>query len=368
MNLTSLVWYKVLPAKFGGQKAIVQLGEAIARRSPFEMICSSNNSKGDSFIAKRILPTDKKQIFNPLVWKKIEKELLLEKTTHLIVEHCYYGLFGRRMQKKHGIRFIIRHHNIEAKRFREMNGKGWQLLRAYEKWVSQKADLNVYLAEEDKQYAIRNYNIKEEKCFVIPYFIIQSGNKYNKEEAKQQLRKKYSINDAAKILVFNGTLDYEPNAAAVRNIFDKIVPLLHSSGMSSHIFINGRNKFKHFQYLNTYSSPFVTMTGEVDDIEIFFAAADVFINPVDTGGGVQTKTLEALSHGCKVVCFDHMLNGVPATSVGKNVFAAAKNDWEQFGKAISQAITVTGESNKIFDDTNAQAATIESFIARLESM
>lgn len=367
MNIASLVWYKVLPAKFGGQKAIVQLSEAIAKHESYEMICSADNQPGSSFITKRILPTGKKQLINPVIWRRIEKELKKEDTRYLIVEHCYYSLFGWWMKKKHGIRFIIHHHNIEADRFREMNKRGWQLLLQYEKWASRKADLNIYLTEEDRQQAISRFNIAKEKTIVVPYFISKPVSHHTKQSAAATLRKQYGIADERKLLVFNGTLDYEPNAVAVKSIFDTLAPMLLQANIPVHIFINGRNKFAEYQYLNNYSSPIVTMTGEVDDIELFFSAADTFINPVQTGGGVQTKTLEALARNINTVAFEHMCAGIPADVSGKKLLRVATADWDGFVKAIIASLNAAHQTPETFYAYYNEEISVSKLIAAMEN-
>lgn len=348
MNIASLVWYKVLPAKFGGQKAIVQLSEAIAKHESYEMICSADNEPGIRFITKRILPAGKKQLIHPMIWKRIEKELIKEETRYLIVEHCYYALFGWWMKKKHNIRFIIHHHNIEADRFREMKKTGWPLLLQYEKWASRKADLNIYLTEEDRNQAIKRFGIAKENTIVIPYFISKQAPHYTKQNAAAILCKQYGIEEDKKLLVFNGTLDYEPNALAVKCIYDILAPMLQQANIPVHIFINGRNKFAEYQYLNHYSSPIVTMTGEVEDIELYFNAADVFINPVQTGGGVQTKTLEALARNINTIAFDHMCAGIPADISGNKLIRVADADWDGFVNAIIQALNEKNEIPEAF--------------------
>lgn len=368
MNVTSLVWYKVLPAKFGGQKAIVQLSEAIARRLPFEMICSSNNERSSFFPAKRILPLGKGQVFNPIVWRKIEKELKSEVTTHLLIEHCYYGLFGWYMKKKHGMKIILRHHNIEAARFREINKTGWQLLRWYEMKVSRMADLNLYLTEEDRSYAKSHYGIIDEHSMVIPYTVSAGSAVYDKEKAQARIRDQYKLAQGTKILLFNGTLDYQPNAEAVELIYKKIVPALVDMNLDFHFFINGRNVFAEFRYLQELSSPFVTQTGNVEDPSIFMQAADAYINPVRTGGGIQTKTLEALAANVNVVCFDKMMQGIDTDHCNGKLFSAGLDDWEGFIQKIRLAITADTVTPKAFYDAYDILLYAEKLAERLNSL
>ena len=72
------------------------------------------------------------------------------------------------------------------------------------------------------------------------------------------------------------------------------------------------------------------MAGEVDDIDPYFDAADVFINPVRTGGGIQTKNIDAIAHHCNVVCFDSMLDPVLKQLVPAKIFSVPDGEWQQF--------------------------------------
>lgn len=72
------------------------------------------------------------------------------------------------------------------------------------------------------------------------------------------------------------------------------------------------------------------MVGEVDRIEDYFMAADVFINPVAEDNGVQTKNLEALSYHLNLVCFENTLTGIDREQLDGKVFSIEMEDWNQF--------------------------------------
>jgi hypothetical protein len=76
----------------------------------------------------------------------------------------------------------------------------------------------------------------------------------------------------------------------------------------------------------------------VEDIETYFSGADIFINPVLTGGGVQTKNLDALSYGLNIVCFDNMLSGLELPLCREKVFIATANNWVDFAAKMRLAL------------------------------
>ncbi len=308
-KILSVVWYKVLPAKYGGQKGIALFNKYLAREAELVCLCSKNNEPGGKVNYKLIpgLPVSKTQFINSFCWHKIISTVKKEKITHLILEHPYHGIAGWLAKKIHGVKLIVHSHNIEALRFKETGSRWWRLLAIYEKWVHRQANLNLFKTEDELQYAVANFGLNKEKCLVTHYGIDPEEKRPDQGVAKNIIAERHNILPPEKILLFAGTLDYKPNATAVENIYKEIAPRLAESNFQGRIIICGRNKLPSFQYLNSLSHPMVINAGEAEDIENYFAAADVFINPVLTGGGVQTKVIDALSYGFGVVAFRYML-------------------------------------------------------------
>jgi glycosyltransferase involved in cell wall biosynthesis len=343
MKILSIVWFKVLPAKFGGQKGIGNFNQQLSRLHPLVCICSADNEPGSDTTYKvlPVLPTGKKQLVLPSAWRKIKQAAMQEKATHIILEHPYHGMAAVRAAKATGAKLIVHSHNIESERFRQIGNRWWRLLAMYEKWVHRKADLNLFKTEEDKQFAITHFGLAESKCMIIP-FGIEKPVKNN--AAAALIRERHSIPADHKILLFAGTLDYHPNAEAVTSIYRQLAPALSAKQFPCSIIICGRNKEATFQYLKSYHHPAVIMAAEVDDIDNYFAAADVFINPVQSGGGIQTKNLDALAFDLDIVCFDHLLQGIPASLCGNKLFTTTAGNWDEFTNCIiaaSQRSTTT---------------------------
>jgi hypothetical protein len=89
INVMSIVWYKVLPAKYGGQKGIAYFNQQLGKTVPLTCICSYENKTEESlsYNLKPVLPKSRWQFFNPLIWKKIiniSKEI---NPSHIILEH-----------------------------------------------------------------------------------------------------------------------------------------------------------------------------------------------------------------------------------------------------------------------------------------
>jgi polysaccharide biosynthesis protein PslH len=156
-------------------------------------------------------------------------------------------------------------------------------------------------------------------------------------QAASAIRQQYGIQPDEKLLLFAGTLDYAPNARAVEDLYKVVVPALRQTGLKFRVIICGRNHLPAYRYLNDLSDPLVIMAGEVPSITPYFAAADVFINPVRSGGGIQTKNLDAIAGGCNTVCFHAQATGIPPDVCGSKLYTANDTDWEQFCRLVISA-------------------------------
>lgn len=329
---------------FGGQKGIANFNKSLAYHIPLVCLCSDDNEPAGQIPYKVMaaLPAGKSQFINPSCWNQIVSTARQEQVSHIILEHPYHGIAALKAKKATGAKLIIHAHNIESERFRLSGKWGWRILKQYEKWIHRKADLSLFKTEEDKSYAIQHFGLEQDKCYVMPYGI-EAPKTIDKATASRFVRNRHGIAAEEKIILFAGTLDYAPNAKAVEDIFKELAPRL----ANSRIIICGRNKFSSFQYLNTLSHPAVLMAGEAEDISVYFAAADVFINPVQYGGGMQTKNIDALAHNCNVVCFSDM-SGAVSSDAGNKLFTCAPGDWEGFVKQVQAAGRLRTDTPALF--------------------
>ena len=171
------------------------------------------------------------------------------------------------------------------------------------------------------------------KCMVVPYGTIhlKRPEPQEKSNASAWLHKTYRIPDGKKILLFNGTLDYAPNATALERIILQILPLL---GDAYHIIACGRIEDKRYDRLLKLSAPNYTFAGFVDDIRTYFLGADVFIHPVHLGGGVRTKVVEALSLGLPVVSYRSGAAGIRTELAGAMLSLVDDMDDAAFADAV----------------------------------
>lgn len=367
MKIVSIVWYKVLPPVFGGQKGIAGFNQQLGKLVSLTCLCSKDNPPANELSYRLLpeLPAHKWQFLQPSCWNKIRETISLEKATHLILEHPYHGIAAIRSRHRTGVKLIVHSHNIESRRFRELGKWWWPVLYQYEKRIHRKADLSLFKTEADFRWALQHFKLAENKCLLLPYGIDPQPFE-NIVNARVQLQQLYKISPDEKILLFAGTLDYEPNAEAVEVIYKEVVPRFNAKTFPFRILICGRNRKKAFQYLRAYQDSRVIMAGEVEDLNLYYEGADAFINPVQRGGGMQTKNIDALAQHLNVVCFEDMVDKQTRALAPDKLFTAAPGDWEGFTNQIIRASRQSAETPAVFFDFYSWQNIVKKLLTRLQ--
>lgn len=341
IKVLSLVSYRFLPAKMGGQKGIALFNRYLA--STLSLTCATttaNETTGnEGYTILPVMGQSKWRYISLPLFFKLRKIIKQEGFTHLILEHPYYGWLGTLLKWATGIKLIVHSHNIESHRFKSMNKWWWGILWNYEKFTHRRADHNFFIHDDDRNYAILHFGLKAENCTTITYgFEMQAPpSKNERSVAKKILCEKHGIAENARIMLFNGTLDYLPNQEALNNILEQINPLLLSSGISYHILICGNRLPEKYHLLEEYRDRYITYAGFVEDINLYFKGADIFLNPVKEGGGIKTKVVEALGNDLSVISTKNGAIGIPLEITGGKLLLVENDDWQGFLKAATKA-------------------------------
>jgi glycosyltransferase involved in cell wall biosynthesis len=340
-KILSVVWYQILPAKFGGQKGIAEFNEYLSRYHVLYCLCSRNNDASQaSYRVMPELPLARRQVGNPANWFRIIRKIRETGANHLILEHCYYGLAGIWAKKVTGVHLIVHAHNIEATRFREIGKWWWSLLWMLEKYTFRAADLILFKTPEDLEFARDRFGIKAHQCMIVPYGLTRDAIPpvAERQAAAAAIRQQYDIAPDEKIILFSGTLDYAPNANALALIVDTLIPMLVSmTDRPFRVIACGRILDPSYHGLLELNHHHYTYAGLVDKLQPYLLAADVFINPVSEGGGIKVKTMEALSYNLPVVSTTHSARGINTALTGEKLRVAQDGDWENFCRLILES-------------------------------
>ena len=111
---------------------------------------------------------------------------------------------------------------------------------------------------------------------------------------------------AEALIVFTGQMDYRPNIDAVTLFARDILPLVRQH-TPARFAIVGRAPTPAVHAL---ASNHVTVTGEVDDVRGWLAAADVCVAPLKLARGIQNKVLEAMAMARPIVASTAAAEGI----------------------------------------------------------
>lgn len=339
LKIVSIIPYKILPAKLGGEKGIALFNEYLAREVDLTGITTQNN---DPALAKgyrllNILSNNKSRYANIFLYYTVRRIIQRQRATHLLIEHPYYGWLAWMLRKTLSIKLIVHSHNIEFMRSRSIRRKWWKALKWYERWVYKFADKVFFISEDDRAFAIKELGVDRGRSMAVTYGIEQPALPVDLAESRRKIQQLHAIRDDEKILLFNGALYHSTNYDALRIILDEINPLLlKQSDFRYKIIVCGKGLPASFNELRDYSAKNVIYAGFVDDISLYFKAADVFLNPILSGGGIKTKAVEALAMNCSVVSTELGALGIQREVCGNKLHVVQEGEWDRFTSLVMQ--------------------------------
>jgi polysaccharide biosynthesis protein PslH len=345
--------YKILPALMGGQKGIALFNEYLAAHVNLISVSVKSNevslAKGYKMVP--VLGNSSLRYINILYFFALRTIIKKNGIGHVILEHPYYGWLGLLLKWFCSVKLIIHSHNIESLRWKSTGHWWWRILWWYEKKIHQLADMNFFIHDDDRLFAINQYKISSAKCTTITYGFERSSapSKQERKAAREILEKKFAIGENEKIILFNGTLHYKPNLDALDTILQKINPILLSASFAYKIIICGKGLPASYNNLKAYTNKNILFAGFVNDIDLYFKGSDIFVNPVSEGGGIKTKLVEALGFNLYVVTTKNGAIGVPLAVTGDKMIITEENNWEQFAGAILRAETENDIPPAFFD-------------------
>lgn len=112
-------------------------------------------------------------------------------------------------------------------------------------------------------------------------------------------------------VLFTGTLDYRPNADAVRWLLDKVMPLVWEHVPEARVLIVGRGPAADLVARGQHD-PRIAVSGEVESVDPYWTRASLYALPVRGGGGTRFKAMEAMAAGLPLVSTPMGMEGIQA--------------------------------------------------------
>ena len=337
-KVLEIVPYSYLPYFSGGQKSIGQFLDYFSKEVDLTVIGTVNNdwSLAKNYKGISLLKAPFSRYYDLSLVGKITSLVKENNYDTIIWEHPYYWWLAKKIRKRTGIKTIFHTHNIEHQRFRSNNRWWWPILKIYEKKCFQGADTVFFISDDDRNFVLDNWKIDPGKCFTIPFGVDIKNYPENKAESKRKIAANHGIPDKEKIFLFNGLLNYKPNLDAVTSIIHDINPPLLNTTLQYKIIICGKGLPPELNELKDYADKNIIYAGFVDDIEMYFKGADLFLNPILTGGGIKTKMVEAIAFGTTVISTKSGAMGIDRSVCGEKLVEINDNDWKTFAEAITK--------------------------------
>lgn len=162
------------------------------------------------------------------------------------------------------------------------------------------------------------------------------------------------------LLVFTGVMDYWPNVDGVRWFVERILPRVRAAVPTVRLFIVGSRPSAEVRRLAAVAG--VTVTGFVEDVRDYLAAASVCVVPLRIARGIQNKVLEAMAMGKPVVSTLAAFEGLDAEA-GRDLLVAA--DERAFAEEVTALLSDRGRAAELGRNARACVERGYSWVANL---
>jgi glycosyltransferase involved in cell wall biosynthesis len=156
------------------------------------------------------------------------------------------------------------------------------------------------------------------------------------------------------VVLFQGTLRYPPNAQAARFLVTEVGPELRALVPDARIRLVGLTSPA---LTDLDDPPRVTFVGQVEDVGVELAGADLVLVPIRFGSGTRVKIIEAFAHRVPVVSTTLGAEGLGAVD-GEHLLIG--DDPASLAHACARLLTDTDLRRRIVD------AAYDLFIAELQ--
>jgi len=324
-SLGILAPHQFIPPKNGGHWGCFNFCEYMGRETNVVCICTKGNEhlSNVSFSIANVLPTSWRKYFAPKTIYLIYKYLKIHGISACVAIQPFQGFVGYIACRLAGVHFIVYAHNIEYKRFQSLGKWRYVVIYLIERLVFRLADLVLFVSMEDLNRAKNDLKLSPNRCFFLPPVISESSMPAIKT-SKATFR-----------IIYFADFFYPPNRKCLTNIIENILPLLDEARILPYDFqIFGRGIPDRYYEHHLRSVKNAKYYGFVQDIDDRIREADLLLNPVLEGGGVQTKVLKALAVGTTVISSETGASGIGLGICDEKLIRIGDEDWAGYARHI----------------------------------
>ena len=232
------------------------------------------------------------------------------------------GMYAYWLSKKHRVPYIYNTHNVEYQRYLSTARSNWlrYVLVPYryimESFVCRNAQLTVAISERDAE-VFRRWVAKPD-LLVLPCALDERAiNPFYDE-----------VETPRPIILMIGNFSYGANRESVYSVYRDILPDVLSRRPETIFRFIGRDFPEDIAHENIESPGFV------EDLMPEYAQATVIIAPIEFGGGLKIKVIEALATGKLLLTTEKGMEGIEYSEL-RNVQVISR---EKFATHILEAL------------------------------
>jgi sugar transferase (PEP-CTERM/EpsH1 system associated) len=216
-----------------------------------------------------------------------------------------------------GCRFVMDIGDIDSAKFTAYGAAkggpmGWvyrregRVLGDYERAIAQRADVSLFVSEAEASLFRDLHGFPPERVRALENGVALDYFSPDATFAPLTAGERGS----GPLIVFTGQMDYRPNVEAVMAFAQESLPAIRAVHGDARFAIVGRNPSAPVRTLCGTSG--VIVTGAVDDVRPWLAAADVVVAPLRIARGIQNKVLEAMAMARPVIASAPAAEGIDA--------------------------------------------------------
>lgn len=331
MRILGITDQTIDPPAAGGAERIRTLYERLARKHDVDIVnlVGFREKTGESRLAPRLRIQKVRAVQRTLAYYLDRRRLAPVFTAHYahaLLAPLYAAALRRRAYDvaqidgialgpllgalPRGLPTVYTAHNVEAEFFRAylepfpLRKQYLNALTRMERAILRRADSVVAVSDRDRALLAASYGIFEQKIVTVPNGYDEDRFRPAGEAERLTLRRMMGFAPEERIVLFAGSR-VPHNEAAVRLLAGRVAPRLPARCRLVVVGTVG----SAFEFV---ADPRVRVTGPVPDVLPYFQAADVAVNPVESGGGTNIKVMQSLAAGLPVVSTAFGMRGLEA--------------------------------------------------------
>lgn len=336
-EIVFIVPYPFIPPRNGGHRAAFGFAEFLARERSLSVYSTyADEAAGAPFSVAGLFPHRPWKYVSPIVAGRFWRQLRRDRPRLIILHQHFMGLSLVPIARLLRIPLAVYVQNLEYRRFRSLGKKWWPLMYLFERWVYRNCRHLFFISPDEVGPGRKAFGLRAEKCSVVPYGTPFEQPPPADPAVIRSIRQRRQFSEQETLILFFGPQSYLPNLEAVERIAREILPrLIEKADFPFRFVICGGGLPESHAWIRQTAC--LSYLGYVPEIEPYVQTADLVINPVNSGGGVKTKLIEALALGKTVVSSYTGALGVDPAKCGSKLIRVGDEDYEGFVEAIMRA-------------------------------